>query len=184
MVKSATGQPRVSRITPDGIATALTILTCIAVLGYVGVQALARKSSPTAPALQVGATLGRSDGVVYAPRGLTVLVGLSSTCRYCAESVPAFQSLNTFASANSPDEVRVFALAPEPLETIARYLSANGLTAFRAVTVDRGSTLVAAVSRTPTMLVVNSSGKILLSWTGRMTAREMADMIDYRMNLE
>jgi hypothetical protein len=157
----------------DDVATALTIGTCIFVCAWLAVQTFGGRSSAAPPGIAVGSAMKPIADVQYDTSELTVLVGLSSTCRYCTESMPAFQRLNDFAIARGDRAVHVVAVGLEPLEVLSGYLSANGLTRFQPVSVSRESDAARVASRTPTVILVDSAGQVLVSWSGRMTTEEM-----------
>jgi hypothetical protein len=128
----------------------------------------------TGPAFPIGSILKASPDLTYNSSDLTVLVGLSSTCRFCADSLPAFRQLNDAVRSRGADHVRVFAVSLDSPDVLARYLQENGLTVFRPISVSRDSPAAPVASRTPTLVLVDRSGTVLASWAGRMTVDQMA----------
>jgi hypothetical protein len=164
-----------SRSILDMFTTVVTIGTCILVVAVIAQQKFGTPS-PVSPKVVVGAVLEPTADVTYGPTELTILVGLSSNCRFCEESMPAFRQLNEYVRSRA-GRLRVFALALEPLETLGTYLQKNGLTTFRPITIDRRAALAVVAALTPQVVVVNRSGTVMESWTGRITERQMQGFV-------
>jgi len=162
------------------VATVLTIGTCAVVCGLAAMQVFGKagQTAPAVSALPVGSIMKPVGEIAYESSALTVLVGLSSSCKYCTESMPAFQELNTVVRSRAVDRVRVLAVGLESQEVLTKYLQANELTEFRATSVKSGTEAGSVASRTPTLVIVDRTGKILVSWTGRMTPSEMNDVVE------
>lgn len=161
----------------ESVATVLTIVACLAVLSSLAYDRLAVGSNPvSSPQLARGVVLKASDGVVFGS-DVTLLVGLSSTCHFCAESMPAFQELSSFTVSHA-ESVRVFALSIEPAESLKHYLSTNSLPGFRSIALDPNAPLSIVASRTPQLVAVDREGKILASWTGKITTDQMTAFLE------
>lgn len=162
----------------DVATTSLTIVVCLVVLAFTAYQwretqnARYRTSDAIAP---VGLTIGTPD-VHFGSPALTVLVGLSSTCRYCDESLPALLSLNELA-LRRPERLAVWAVALEAPDTLNAYLAAKGLGEFRAFAVERDHPLSRIALRTPSVVVADASGVVRASWSGLMTPPRMRQVI-------
>jgi thioredoxin-related protein len=131
------------------------------------------------PVLAAGTILESVKELTFSGSELTVLVGLSSTCRYCDESMPAFRRLNERVRSQQPDRVRVFAIAAQARETLTEYLWKNSLTAFQPIKLEQGSKLGPLVRRTPSVVLVNRQGTVLASWPGLMTTTRLVEVIEH-----
>ncbi len=159
----------------DVLTTVVTIGTCILVVTVVARQKFGTPA-PVSPNVAVGTVLEPTAEVTYGLSELTILVGLSSNCRFCEESMPAFRQLHEYVQSRA-GRLRVFALALESLETLGTYLQKNGLTTFRPITVDRKAALAVIAAATPQVVVVNRSGAVMESWTGRITEAQMEGLV-------
>lgn len=163
----------------DLVATVLTIATCLLVctLLVLRVTGTTRGVGTAVAALSVGSVLKLPVGVAGTPSDLTVLVSLSSQCRFCTESMPAFRLLNEFVRSQGSGPVRILALSTESLEVLTPYLHGNGLTAFQPTIVRSDSEIVRVIARTPTLVLVNRAGRILAAQSGQMTTAQMKEFI-------
>jgi hypothetical protein len=65
----------------------------------------------------------------------------------------------------------------EAPDVLRKYVDENDLTDFRPATITGQSDVAAVASRTPTIVLVSQSGKVLTSWTGKMTSKQMDAVI-------
>lgn len=122
---------------------------------------------PTTPGdrLSSGALLG----INTAPR--TLLLVTSSTCRFCAESMPFYRNLVTAARREG---VRVVALAWEPPVRNRAYLASQGVQVDAAL--DIAATGV-SVRGTPTLILVRRDGTVIQSWPGKLGSASEAAVL-------
>lgn len=158
------------------VATILTIVTCVWVCGLLALDLAERKdrrAGTSGAVIPIGSILTPTPGVSYNESQWTVLVGLSSRCRFCGESMPALRKLNEFIASSDATRVRALALSLESSDVLSRYLKENNLTTFRTVSVARQSEVARIAARTPTLVLADRTGKVLAAWSGRMTADQM-----------
>lgn len=91
--------------------------------------------------------------------------------------MPALRRLNEVARSANPSSVQLIAVGLESEEVLKNYLTENGLTTIRPLTVTRESEAAAVVARTPTLVLVDRQGRVLTSWTGWMTPQQMDEVI-------
>jgi hypothetical protein len=104
---------------------------------------------------------------------VAVVVAVSSTCRHCADSMPFYRALIR-AARGGRSSVRTVFTATEPVDTIRRYLSENGVAPDRIVPTPDGL----LVRGTPTLFVVRGSGVIVDGWLGRLAPRQEQVVMD------
>lgn len=119
--------------------------------------------SDTAPPL-VGRALDSSSPLVDGKQW-TVLVIVSSKCRYCIESLPLYRRL---AEDSARNPFRLVFAGAEPLDTITGFLVANGHPKPTILSLPPEI----PVSVTPTLVLINSSGEITSAWLGRLTPKQ------------
>ena len=167
----------------EGVANLATIMTCVAICGVLGYNTLASstKQEQQLKAMGVvyvkGAVLPPTKSINYGDKPFTVLVGLNSKCRYCAESMPELRRLDQVAREKA-GVVRVIAIAAEPIEIVSDYLRTNSLTGFIAHPVEKGSPLAGVVDRTPSVVLLDRKGEVLGSWPGLVTESRMNELLD------
>jgi hypothetical protein len=156
------------RVGIDRIANVLTIVVCVLALPVLVAQV--RSYFVAEPA--VGEPLPRfpaADKLEFGTHDKIVLALVSSDCRFCTETMPAFRRLR--------DTVRgatlVFA-SNEPESRLAQYLSEHGLGSIKWVSLRKRDLLITS---TPTTIVVNKDGSVAGMWQGRLTADQEAEIV-------
>lgn len=93
----------------------------------------------------------------------TVILYLSTTCRYCNESVTFYQRL---VKENAGNKVKLVAVFPQPLNESREYLGSNEISVDRLFS---DSLKSIGVTATPTLLLVNGEGIVTDHWRGKLT---------------
>lgn len=100
-----------------------------------------------------------------------MLLVLSTTCRYCTESLPFYEKLARQKAERG--DVRLIAVMPQSADEARRYLSE------RNVTVDEIKQANLSIVRgTPTLLMIDRNGVVVESWTGKLPPESEADVIN------
>ncbi len=92
---------------------------------------------------------------------VTVVLGLSTTCGYCARNLPLYAKLASLT--RTTPELRVVALFPQSVDEAQRYLRANGVDVRDVRSTDLTRL---GISGTPTILLVRQDGTVVSSWAG------------------
>lgn len=129
----------------------------------------ARRVDPRIPA---GTKASLTD-VDWAKNGQTLLLVLSSDCRYCTESAPFYQRL-THETAGRPD-IHLIALFPQEVEEGKKYLDNLGIPINEIRQASPGST---GAGGTPTLILVDANGVVKNSWVGKLTAPEESEVLN------
>lgn len=104
----------------------------------------------------------------------SLVLFLSSTCRFCTDSMPFYQQLvSRRDSARSP--VRIIALAREASETFETYLRAHRLTVDQVIAL--APTAHPKLRLTPTILELDSHRVIQRAWTGAVSEQAAAQIL-------
>jgi hypothetical protein len=111
-------------------------------------------------------------GVDWAEADRTLLLALSTQCRYCTESAPFYRRLA--AEAAKRRNVRLVGVLPQRADESGAYLSRHGVALGRTV---QASPDVLGVRGTPTLILVDGSGAVVKSWVGRLPEGEEADVL-------
>lgn len=126
-------------------------------------------ASLESPAL-VGSRLALHGGAWAGP-GPTVLLALSTHCRYCTESAPFYRRLAQ-ALATRPD-TKLLAVLPEDSAEGQRYLQALGVP---GADVRQAPLPAIGIRGTPTLLVLDNTGVVVNAWIGQLNAADESEV--------
>lgn len=109
------------------------------------------------------------DGVDWRGNGKTLLLAVSTTCRFCTQSSPFYQRL-----VREHGDAQLIALLPQTVGEGQAYLKNLGveINEVRQITLDN-----LGVSGTPTLILVDSSGKVTGAWMGALTPAQENEVI-------
>jgi len=150
------------------IQTTANIATIAATVVLIAVVATEYRAHPRNPerrtpsAYQPGEAIETIDGLNVGNGKAAVLIVLRSGCQFCTESLPFYKTL-TLHRVGTFDAI---ALAPEPKGIADRYLKDAGVEVDR--TIEITSTQLTRVRATPTLIVLDSSGRVVKSWVGHL----------------
>ena len=101
-----------------------------------------------------------------------MLLALSSKCHFCSESAPFYQRLNDEMAQHTG--ARLIAVFPQEVGEGKQYLSALGV----KIEDVRNATLNSiGVNGTPTLIIIDSKGRIEQSWVGKLSPEKEAEVI-------
>ncbi|HZI18070.1 MAG TPA: hypothetical protein VEY09_05685 [Pyrinomonadaceae bacterium] len=124
------------------------------------------------PRIQAG-TKAALPGVDWAQNGNTLLLVLSSDCRFCTESGPFYQRLAR--ERESRPGVRLIAVLPQEVSEGRKYLEGLGV---KVDEVRQASPLSTGAGGTPTLILVGADGTVKDSWVGRLAAPQEAEVLN------
>lgn len=152
-------------------ATNVAILVTCAVLVAVVVRGgLAARPPDLPPGPAAGDRLEGIDGLELASREQTLLLVVSSQCRYCTESMPFYRQL---LERRRKEQTQVLVASTESAAVTAAYLAGHGVQADRILEVDPGEL---GATPTPTLLELSRSGEILEVIVGRVPDGQVAEV--------
>lgn len=117
-------------------------------------------------------------GVDWAANGQTLLLVLSEGCHFCSESAPFYQRLVHITTGR--DDVRLVALLPQDITRGRQYLSGLGVPISEVRQVNLASL---GVRGTPTLVLVDSAGKVTGVWIGKLLTEAEAEVLS-RLQVE
>jgi hypothetical protein len=144
----------------DLIANIAVIVTSIALLGFLGNQWWERHHAPQPP--QAKALIGTTvhlPGVDFTRQGKTLLIVISDTCRFCHESEPFYRQLAKTVGLKT----QLVAVLPIPQSVAESYVHSSISPSLQVVSAPLNAV---GASGTPTLLLVNSHGKVEKAWIG------------------
>lgn len=102
-------------------------------------------------------------GVDWGGSSRTLLMALSTNCRYCTESAPFYQRL---AQEKAKHEgVKLLAVLPQSVEESQKYLGDNGV---KVDEVRQAAPSAVGAGGTPTLILVDDKGAVVESWVGKL----------------
>lgn len=126
--------------------------------------------SPAAHRISKGEKLS-VPGVDWRASDRTLLMVLSSTCRYCTESAPFYQRLAQQKSGRA--DARLVAVLPQGGDEAGQYLRAHGISVDEIRQSDPGADYARA---TPTLIMVDNTGSVVESWVGKLPPEKEAEV--------
>lgn len=103
----------------------------------------------------------------------TLIMALSTTCHFCAESTPFYQKLVGQRTGRS--DVRLVAVMPQPVDEARHYLSEH---AINVDEVRQASLNSISVRGTPTLVLVDGTGAVVRSWVGKLPPEREIEVVD------
>lgn len=122
------------------------------------------------PRVPVGTKISLPDGAWSSDR--TLLLALSTRCRYCSESAPFYRRL--VETLNERTDTKLIAVLPEEVSEGEEYLKNLGIS---IKDVRQTPLALIHVSATPTLLLVDKSGAVTHSWLGQLTAEQEEEVL-------
>lgn len=120
--------------------------------------------------IQVGSHIPNSLNVNWSAHQRTLVLGLQTTCHFCAESGPFFRTLTNGA----PKDVRIVAALPQTPEVARKYLDGLGV---HVDEIKQVPLAAIGIKGTPTLLLVNSLGVVKDMWTGKLQPQGEASVL-------
>lgn len=111
------------------------------------------------------------EGVNWKKKKQTVVLYLSTTCRYCNESVPFYQRLIKEKSEQGFEIVAILSQNPEEAKS---YLKTHDLNLSQVFSSSLSSL---GVTSTPTLLLVNQDGVVSDFWRGKLNPDKEAEVL-------
>jgi hypothetical protein len=130
------------------------------------------RARPTAgPETAVGTNMKSSlRGVDWGKNGRTLILAISTRCHFCSDSVPFFKRIER----ERPKDVKLLAVLPQPVDEARKYLDDEGV---HVDEVRQAAPQSIGVAGTPTLLLVDASGKVSDVWRGKLRPDDEEEVI-------
>jgi hypothetical protein len=165
-----------------GITQVTANIAIVALCGLIGWLALHRKAGAPAedqpsrlpPIYSVGESIDTVRGLDFRAARSTLVMVIREDCHFCQESLPFYRRLAD-ARRNRPDAgLRLAVLSTDASDVLAPYLSRNQVGVDTVLQIESGALKVPG---TPTLLLVDSAGKILNVWRGKLPQRQEVEVL-------
>lgn len=132
--------------------------------------AVAPASRATAPYIIKPGEKISISGINWDQHGRTLVVALSTTCRFCTDSAPFYQYLEKEKLPN----LRLLAVLPQAPDESQKYLTRLGLELSDVIQAPLASI---GISGTPTLILVDKDGVVEQTWVGKLSEADSAKVI-------
>lgn len=152
------------RSSAEVILNLVLFLTCACTLGVLVYRTISTRSSVRPVATLQGTKL-ELEGVDWNKSKQTVVLALSTKCRFCTASAAFYRHLQAYAQSHNLPIVYVF---PQGRDDAEAYLKSLGMSYQQIM---QSPLAGIHVSGTPTVFIVNSNGEITDHWVGQLTPK-------------
>lgn len=163
---------RVELLSNIAIILGVILLGGIVVKRYAFVEAPMPASPPSAEAIKEGTRLAVAD-IDRGKSEKTLILALSTTCHFCAESTPFYQKL--VGQKESRSDIGFVAVMPQPTDEARHYLSEHGI---KIDEVRSASLNSIRVRGTPTLVLVDKTGAVVRSWVGKLPPEKETEVVE------
>lgn len=153
----------------EAVTNICLIVTCLivgaaVVQRWLGGEPVMRTQAEAELEYRPGDLVAPLGGVDWSAEPLTLLVVISTTCRFCEEDMSTYARL---ARERRSKQFQLVLAGLEPASVLTEYARIRGVHADSVTTVDRAF----RVRSTPTALVVGTSGRVKQVWRGALRNR-------------
>jgi hypothetical protein len=120
--------------------------------------------------ISIGSKLAVKD-TNWRSNGRSVVLALSTTCHFCAESSGFYQKVVRLAQQQHLHTIAVF---PQPIPEVQAYLNKQG---FSVDEIKQAELPSLNINGTPTLLLVDNSGTVSNVWIGKLSAEKEKELL-------
>jgi hypothetical protein len=163
-----------SKNSRGALEAAANVSFVIGVVLLVSFSAIRTFSTPAHPSAQEGVAVGTSlmpDEHSSAWPNRTVLVVVSSTCRFCTASMDFYRQLSQQVARNAKLSIRF--VSAESADTLSGYLQRNGLAGVQIGPLPPGY----SIGGTPTLLMLDRDGRVSHGWLGQLSSEQEEQVV-------
>ena len=161
----------------DFATSCLVLIAAVAIVAVFakGYLTAPKENKPTDDSLKVGTKIASLKETAFADSDRTIVIFLSTQCRYCIASVPFYKKLAETQGRSRGKNVSVVAVFSNSDEETEKFLGSKSLS-LKSVSAADFKEL--KVSMTPSIALIDRTGKILDSWTGQLTPASEARVME------
>ena len=156
----------------EPIANMVVIATAL-VVGFTLLRGIV-DSSAVPRGLGVGDSLPTVAGVDWSRHSKTLVLALNSSCHYCRESAPFYRTLAQARVTGADRDLDMIALFQNDSRATRTFNTQLGLSirSFSDVALEKLN-----VVATPTLFLVDRTGRVERAWVGVLTRRQQLDVL-------
>jgi hypothetical protein len=144
----------------ETVANVAVVIAAVVLVLFLGHQEWLRYHSPQNASAR--ALVGRTvhlPGVQFPPRSKTLIVAITTNCHFCRDSEPFYKELAGKSAS------RMVAVLPQPQSEAEQYVHQAIAPGVQVVSTSLDSL---GVSATPTLLLLDDSGRVEKAWVGKL----------------
>lgn len=168
---SKNGLIRTIEISANVLIIVVALLLAITLFKLNSTDQIEAKSAPSLVGLEVGSQLNLV-GLGESLEQKTVLLVLSTRCRFCVESMPFYREL---INAVSSKDTRFVAIFPEEIGIGKAFLSEHGLPEIETL---QSKLSDIKVRGTPTVILTNRNGVVESFWMGKLDTQKQKELVN------
>ena len=149
----------------DVATNVVVVLFAVVAIGVLVKNYFAPPDAKTSVSVKTGSVLPEIAGVDYKQTPRTLILALNVDCRYCTRSVPFYNSLAVARQENTSQVNIVAAFINKDATLVKSYAEEKQLLVQTISGVDLDKL---GVHTTPTLILVDNTGKVLDSWRGEL----------------
>jgi hypothetical protein len=151
----------------DVATNIIVVLFAVVAIGVLVKNSFRPQGAKATIAIKTGSVLPEIPGIDYRQASRTLILALNVDCRYCTRSVPFYNSLAEARQENANQSNIVAAFINKDTALVKSYADEKQLSVHAVAGVDLDKL---GVQTTPTLILVDSTGKVLDSWRGELRA--------------
>lgn len=151
------------------IAIDIAIVLAAITLGTLVVKRYFLNTVPASPVIGAKILL---EGVDWSSKRATIVLVLDKDCRLCTVSAPFYERL--VKAANMNQELQLVAVTPDDTSEGRKYLNSIGIS---IANIRQSALSDLNVPGTPTVLEVDSNGRITESWVGTLNNEQEINLL-------
>ena len=149
----------------DVTTNIVVILFAVIAIGVLVRNYFAPQSVKNSAAITKGSIFPEIAGVDYKQTPRTLILALNVDCRYCTRSVPFYNSLADARQENAGQVNIIAAFINKDPALVKSYADEKQLSVQAIAGIDFDKL---GIHSTPTLVLIDSAGKVLDSWTGEL----------------
>lgn len=111
------------------------------------------------------------SSITATPARMNLVLGISTVCRFCEQNIGFYQKLSTL---EKPGALAFYTVFPQSASEAQAFLKQKDIHPTGVVS---SSLATYKINGTPTLLLVNSSGKVVDFWVGALDSAKQAAVI-------
>ncbi len=158
----------------EHVANFLIVVVALLIIGILVQRYFISPSTTANPSQRQLPTIGKKINLPdtnFSEKSKTLVLALSSNCRFCTESTPFYRRLIEEAKDKN---IRFIAVFPEAVEDSTRYLNEHGVNGFE---IKQASISSIEASGTPTLILTNNKGEVTNFWVGKLPVEKELEVI-------
>ena len=152
---------------------AIILIASILLVSFVKFQFTQPETNSHRDSLKKGTILGEIQGAKLHESPRTLLLALSTHCRYCTQSLPFYKDLVRRLNAASRPSTKIVALFSESQDQVKEYTT---LHEFSVASISDVDFLSLGIPATPALILVDRNSEVLNSWVGKVSKDEEKDV--------